>query len=88
MLLFAMFGTALSTLVAVFTYLELHFPKTKNRRSTMAAVGGAALFAGSLVGFGDLIGVIYPLFGYAGSVFLVLVLMHSLQSKRSDNNGK
>ena len=88
LLLFAMFGTALSTLVAVFTYFELHFPKAKKYRSPIAAVGGIALFAGSLVGFGDLIGVIYPLFGYAGSVFLVLVLIHSLQRKRSDENGK
>lgn len=89
LLLFAMFGTALSVLVAVLTYLELHFPKVKDCRGVLIGGMGALLFICSLVGFGDLIGVIYPLFGYAGSVFLVMVVIHYLQcGKRSNDNGK
>ncbi len=89
LLLLAMFGTALSTLVAVITYGELHFPKVKSGRRWLIPGMGVLLFVGSLAGFGDLIGVIYPLFGYAGSVFLVMVWIHDYQvRKRSNRNGK
>lgn len=89
LLLFAMFGTALSTLVAVLTYLGLHFPKVKAGRGVLTGAIGALVFICSLVGFGDLIGVIYPLFGYAGSVFLVMVVIHYFRCrKRSIENGK
>ena len=35
-------------------------------------------YLASLFGFGSLIGTIYPLFGYASALFLVLMLLHAV----------
>ena len=57
---FGMFACALSTLVALLSQLELHWPKANRLTLPMMA----AVFLLSLAGFGNLIGLIYPIFGY------------------------
>ena len=39
---------------------------------------------GSLAGFGDLISVIFPVFGYLSVVFLVCMIVHFIQCKRRE----
>lgn len=76
LLLLAMFGTALSGLVALVNMLAVKFPRVETRRKPFTAVVALGMFLGSLFGFGDLIGVVYPIFGYCSSVFIVLMTVH------------
>ena len=48
--------------------------------------GGMALarYAASSVGFGDLISVVYPVFGYCSSVFIVCLLVHAAQTRKKE----
>lgn len=78
----AMFGTSLSSLVAFANLLCLKSKRIAEKRLALTAVYAAGAFAGSLFGFGDLIGVIYPLFGYASSVFIVLMTVNYFKSKK------
>ena len=82
LLLLAMFGTGLSSLVAFVGMLGAAFPTVCKNRAGFTAVCALCMFGGSLFGFGDLIGVVYPIFGYCSSVFIVLMAVHYLKLKR------
>ena len=83
LLALAMFGTSLSSFGALLHFLAQKFSPVRQRRKLLAALLAAASYAGSLFGFGDLIAVLYPLFGYASAIFLVLMLLHDLRLRRS-----
>lgn len=83
LLLLAMFGTALSSLVAFVNMISQKAAVVSEKRKLFTAVCGAAVFCCSLFGFGDLISVIYPLFGYCSSVFIVLMAVHYFKVKRN-----
>ncbi|MDO4815812.1 MAG: hypothetical protein Q4A83_04315 [Bacillota bacterium] len=76
LLLLAMFGTALSSLVAFTNLLCLKSKKLEANRIALVIGCAVLVFFGSLFGFGDLIGVIYPIFGYLSSVFIILMAVH------------
>ncbi len=78
LMLAGMFGTSLSNLVGIVRFLEDKSLRIKKRRRPATAVFGIGAFAASLCGFGGLIGVLYPLFGYASAVFLALLAVHYL----------
>lgn len=82
LLLLAMFGTALSSMVAFTGFLSLKSEKINSRKGLFTAACAVAMFLGSLFGFGDLISVIYPLFGYCSSVFIVLMAVHYIKVRR------
>ena len=42
----------------------------------------AAALLGSCVGFSDLIGVVYPIFGYCGVGFLLLLTIHWIHKRK------
>ena len=84
LLLLCMYGSALSMTVAIVTYASGRSPRITARRTGFIVVLGACAFAGSLVGFGDLIGVVYPIFGYCSSLFLVCLLIHAAQVRREE----
>ena len=81
MLALAMFGTALSSVVGI----DQFFRKKWSLWAAHSRLGVAALcvlaFGASLFGFGDLIGVLYPLFGYGSIVFMLIFLIHFLKLK-------
>ena len=83
LLLLAMFGTAMSSLVAFANMLCLKSEKINSRRLLLVIIYAVGMFFGSLLGFGDLISVIYPLFGYCSSVFIVLMIAHFIKVKKS-----
>lgn len=66
LLFFGMFGTSVSSLVAVLTYTGQKSAWLSAHRTLVLLVLTAAAFAGSLFGFGDLIGTVYPVYGYLG----------------------
>ena len=82
LLFFGMLGTGLSCLVAV-----VHFVTTKVRvekaKIPFTLVLCIFVYFGSLFGFGDLIGVLYPVFGYASSAFIVCIAVHYIIAKRN-----
>ena len=83
LLLLAMFGTALSSLVALSGLLCLKSKKLADKKLLMTAVIAVFMFGGSLFGFGGLIGTLYPLYGYLGLVFIVLMYINYFKVKKS-----
>ena len=55
----------------------------RHKKLTLAAAAVLS-WIGSLAGFGDLIGVIFPVFGYLSVVFLVCMMVHFIQCKRRE----
>ena len=82
LLLHAMFGTGLSSLVAFVGMIGAKHPAVGKNRVGFTAVCALLMFGGSLFGFGGLIGVVYPIFGYCSSVFIVLMAVHYFKLKR------
>ena len=76
-----MLGTSLSSVVALVTYTELKSERLKAKRGVTVAVICIAGLVLSLVGFSDLIGFIYPVFGYLGFAAPVLILINFFRCK-------
>ena len=53
------------------------------RKAAFTVLTVLLAYLASLFGFGSLIGTIYPLFGYASAVFLVLMLLHALRLRKA-----
>ena len=83
LLLLAMFGTGLSSLVAFVGMVGAKLPAAGKNRVGFTAVCALCMFGGSLFGFGDLIGVVYPIFGYCSSVFIILMAVHYFKLRRA-----
>ena len=73
-LLFGMFGTSLSAIVAVLAYGESRLPSLHSRRTAVTAALALVAWAGSLFGFDKLIGILYPICGYVGIIVIVLLI--------------
>ena len=84
MLLLGMFCNALASLVALVVYLEHKWGVLKPRRKPVLAVLAALVWLGSLGGFGDLIGVIFPVFGYISIFYLGCLVVHYVQCCRRE----
>ena len=67
LLLLCMYGSALSMTVAITTYASARSERVEKRRGWFILALGALGYAASSVGFGDLISVVYPVFGYSSS---------------------
>lgn len=83
LLLLAMFGTALSSLVAFTNLLCLKSKKIDSKKIWLVVLYALGMFFGSLFGFGELISIIYPLFGYCSSIFVVLMVAHFIKVKKT-----
>lgn len=88
LLLFAMFGTALTCTVAAQGYLAQKLPVCDRHPWAVILPFSALSFAGGLFGFGDLIGWIYPMFGYLGFAVLCSVAAHERYWRRMERAGK
>lgn len=78
LLFLAMFGTSVSSLVAVLAYAGQKSGTLRRHSGALLCALALSAFAGSLFGFGDLIGVIYPVYGYLGAAAMLLVAEHAL----------
>ena len=86
LLVIGMMSTSVSFLVAIDIYAEERKPALKNKRITIIVVLTALAFAGSLLGFGDLISLVYPIYGYLGFVVMFLLFRHWLKLRNSKGN--
>jgi len=84
LLLAAMFGTAVSSFVGLVDYLRSKFPVIHLRRRLFTPLFTLGVYLAGLFGFGDLIGVLFPIFGYASAVFLVTMLVHYMILRRKN----
>ena len=73
-------------IVAVLTYAGQKSAWLAGHRTALLLVLTAAAFAGSLFGFGDLIGTVYPVYGYLGMAAMLLVAEHAVHARRVGNN--
>lgn len=87
LLLFGIYGTALSCGVALETYLSLRYAPVRTHRTGFLIAMVAVAFSASLVGFGDLISAIYPVFGYLGVLSLVLIFFNWLHYRKRERAG-
>ena len=78
----AMFGTALSCTVAACEHLSRKYPICGKYPTVAIGVFVALAFGGGLLGFGNLIGLVYPLFGYFGMFALWGVVSHERYLRR------
>ena len=81
LLLLAMFGTSLSSIVAISVYAEERFIIYKKYRKPFTSVIGIIAFLCSLVGFGHLVDTVYPIFGYIGFIVLALIVANFIYLK-------
>lgn len=85
LLLFGLFGTSCSCLVAVLTFLGIRFSAFAVHKTAGTVVLALLAFAASLTGFGNLVSTVYPVFGYVSVLFLVGIVSHFLYTKQSSN---
>ena len=84
MLLVAMFCNALASLVGLISYLEQKARFVREKKKPVLAGLCLLAWAASLLGFGEIIAVVYPVFGYLSIVFVVCVVIHFLQARKKE----
>lgn len=84
----AMFGTALSSFVGAVHYLSEKFARIRTHYRSSCVLFCLVTFAASSFGFGDLISVLYPLFGYCSIAFLVLMSVNFAVKMRAARRQK
>ena len=82
LMLLAMIVSALGCLVALQTQLELEFPGLSAHHRLSLTVILIVSCVSSLLGFGALIGVVYPIFGYASIPFFVCLIVKWRREKK------
>jgi uncharacterized membrane protein YkvI len=80
-----MFSATLSSMTALTNQLEIRVPRLKKHHRPFFLTLLAAAYVGSLLGFGNLIGVVYPIFGWCGIGFLILLALHWLHKRKELN---
>lgn len=84
LMLLAMIVSALGCLVALQTQLELEWPRLATHHTISLSGILAVSCVASLLGFGTLIGVVYPIFGYASIPFFVCLLINAQREKKKN----
>lgn len=82
LLICGMLGTTVSFWVATVIYLGERSPALANKRRPLTAALAVLAFGGSLLGFGDLVGTVYPAFGYLGLIAMAAISVHWLRIAR------
>ena len=87
-LIAVMFGASLACLLALVTFLEEKFAAFRTYRVLWTAVIMTAALVGSFAGFSDLIGIVYPVFGWCGVGFLVLLVLHWYHVRQKEKTAR
>ena len=82
LMLLTMIVSALGCLVALQSQLELELPRLAAHHKLSLSVTLTASCIASLLGFGTLIGVVYPVFGYASIPFFVCLIVNWRREKK------
>ena len=84
LLLLGMFCNALASLVGLLFYLEQKKPALQLHRKSLLAVAAILIWLGSLGGFGQLVGIIFPVFGYISIFFLIGLIIRYVRCRRAE----
>lgn len=76
LLLLGMFSNGLATLVAFMEYLNPRIKLMNDHRRISMALLMISVWVASLVGFGNLVGTVFPIFGYIGIVLVICIVIH------------
>ena len=87
----AMYGVAVSTMVAVLEFFRLKVKAWSRHKTVIRLLIFGFIYAGSLAGFSNLIGVVYPIYGYLGIAVMLLIsarlIIVAVQRKRKGKLG-
>ena len=87
----AMYGVAVSTMVAVLEFFRLKVKAYSRHKTGIRLLIFGFIYAGSLAGFSNLIGVVYPVYGYIGIAVMLLIaarlIIVTVQRKRKSKLG-
>lgn len=75
LLFIAMLGASLSVFVPIPMYFS-RFAFFSNHKKLFAVILSLIAFIGSMAGFGNLISVVYSVYGYIASVIIILMVIH------------
>lgn len=81
-----MFGASMSVFVPVPQYL-FRFPRFQRHPVLVPVALSAAAFFLSQAGFSDLIGTIYPLYGFVGFLYIAGILAHAWMTRQRRKTG-
>ena len=84
MLLVAMFCNALASLVGLSAYIEQKSALVRTHKKVVLLVISVLAWAGSLLGFAEIIGTVYPVFGYISVAFLVFMAIHFCRARKQE----
>ena len=85
MLLVAMFCNALASLVGMSAYIEQKSAFVCAHKKAVLLAVCVLAWAGSLSGFAEIIGTVYPIFGYVSIAFLVFMVIHFFRAKKQES---
>lgn len=83
LLLFGMFGAALSCFMALANYLKVKLGLNQKTNAISVIICTVLAYFGGLFGFGDLVGTVYPIFGYIGVAVLALLISGFMNIKKT-----
>ena len=84
MLLVAMFCNALASLVGLSAYIEQKSALVRTHKKVVLLAVSVLAWAGSLLGFAEIIGTVYPVFGYISVAFLVFMVIHFCRARKQE----
>lgn len=82
LLFLGMFCNALASLVGLMTHMSQRITVVKNHYKGVLLVMIAVIWGCSLFGFADIIGVLFPVFGYLSTIFLITMVIHFAECKK------
>ena len=80
----AMFCNALASLVGLIAYLEQKARFVREKKKPVLVGLCVLAWCASLLGFGEIIAVVYPIFGYLSIVFIVCMVVHFVQCRKKE----
>lgn len=81
----AMLGTSVSCFVSANYFLTERFTPLASHRNLLRILTIIPIYICSRIGFGNLIGTVYPLFGYVSILFLLMIFIHFLKLRHERN---
>lgn len=88
LLLLGMYSNGLASLVAFMEYINANVRALNAHRKITMAVLMVLVWAASLAGFGNLVGTVFPVFGYLGIGIIVCICIHYAQCLRQKKSIK
>lgn len=82
LLFLAMLGAGISTLYPIVEWMKIYYPKKRNITSILTVFISVVTVLLSQFGFSELIGTVYPIFGYIGFVIILSVIINFIKSVR------